>query len=325
MRQTFFLVIKIAISATLLYLALRKIDLGDLWSRLNSGQAGWLVLAVAVAILQIFLAAVRWRKVTAACDAPLTLAQAARFNMIGAFFNQVLPSSIGGDAMRLWLVKNTGAGWRNATYSVFIDRAIGLIALAVLVVASLPWSYRLINDPQGRIALTLVDSLALGAGAGFLLLSRIPLPFLKRWWLTHHPYNCSVIANRLLLNWRSSSTTMALSLSIHMLSPVIAFCVAQSIRAPITFDQILLLVPPVVLITLLPIAIAGWGVRETAMMIAFGYAQLPQSDGINISLLFGAVTFFVGLIGGLVWILSKEKAVGSPQAIDQTRRRTKSV
>lgn len=313
MRQTFFLVTKIAISATLLYIALRKVDLGDLWLRLNSGQAAWLVLAVAVALFQIFLAAVRWRKVTAACDAPLTLTQALRFNLIGAFFNQVLPSSIGGDAMRLWLVKKNGAGWRNATYSVFIDRAIGLIALAVFVVASLPWSYKLIADPQGRIALTLIDGLALCAGAGFLLLSRIPLPFLKRWWLTHHPYNCSVIANRLLLNWNSSSKIMALSLSIHLLSPVVAFCVAQSIQAPITFNQILLLVPPVVLITLLPIAIAGWGVRETAMMVAFGYAQLPQTDGINISLLFGAVTFFVGLIGGLVWIVSREKSSRDPR------------
>ena len=51
-----------------------------------------------------------------------------RFNLIGTFFNQTLPSSIGGDAVRLWLVARGGAGWRAATYSIFVDRAIGLIA-----------------------------------------------------------------------------------------------------------------------------------------------------------------------------------------------------
>ena len=68
-----------------------------------------------------------------------------RFNVIGTFFNQTLPSSIGGDAVRLWLVARAGAGWRAATYSIFVDRAIGLIALAIIIVASLPWSYHLIT------------------------------------------------------------------------------------------------------------------------------------------------------------------------------------
>ncbi len=44
------------------------------------------------------------------------------------------------------------------------------------------------------------------------------------------------------------------------------------------------------------------------MGLAFGYAGLPTSEGVNVSLLFGAVYFFVGTIGGLVWIFSPEKA-----------------
>ena len=81
--------------------------------------------------------------------------------MIGAFFNQTLPSTIGGDAMRLWLVRQTGAGWRSATYSVLVDRAIGLIALALIVVASLPWSYELIAHERGSLALLSVDIAAI--------------------------------------------------------------------------------------------------------------------------------------------------------------------
>ena len=68
------------------------------------------------------------------------------------------------------------------------------------------------------------------------------------------------------------------------------------------------LIPPVVLITMIPISIAGWGVREATMGLAFGYAGLMISEGVNVSLLFGAVYFLVGILGGLVWILSSEKA-----------------
>jgi glycosyltransferase 2 family protein len=111
-----------------------------------------------ITISQIFLGALRWREISSLCHAPLTDLQAFRYNMIGAFFNQTLPSSIGGDAVRLWLVNRTGAGWRSATYSILTDRAVGLIALALIVVASLPWSCGMIAYRNGRIALVLVDS-----------------------------------------------------------------------------------------------------------------------------------------------------------------------
>src|ERR1019366_6327782 len=111
--------------------------------------------------------------------------QAMRFNVIGTFFNQTLPSSIGGDAVRLWLVARGGAGWRAATYSIFVDRAIGLIALAIIIVASLPWSYSLIGDPHGRSALLFVDFAALAGGVGFLFFWRLHLPSLKGRWGRH--------------------------------------------------------------------------------------------------------------------------------------------
>ena len=103
--------------------------------------AGAVALAMLVTTVQIFVGALRWREVSRLCQAPLTDLQAFRYNMIGAFFNQTLPSSIGGDAVRLWLVNRTGAGWRAATYSILTDRAIGLIALALIIVGSLPWSF----------------------------------------------------------------------------------------------------------------------------------------------------------------------------------------
>ena len=308
MRRILLSTIKILISAALLYLALRKVNLSELGSRIDVASLGWIGMAIAVTFLQIFVGVLRWREISAECGAPLATKQAMRFNLIGTFFNQTLPSSIGGDAVRLWLVARSGAGWRAATYSIFVDRAIGLIALAVIIVASLPWSYSLIRDSHGRSALLFVDFAALAGGMGFLVLGRLPWPWLKRWWGTHHLYACSVIANRVIFSRERGPKVVVLSLLVHVLAVVIAWCVVQSIAAPVVFSQIFQLVPPVMLITMLPISIAGWGVREATMGLAFGYAGLAANEGVNISLLFGAVSFIVGAFGGLVWVFSAEKA-----------------
>jgi uncharacterized membrane protein YbhN (UPF0104 family) len=308
MRRILLSTIKILISAALLYLALRKVNLFDLVSRINVASLGWIGMAIAVTFLQIFVGVLRWRVIGAECGAPLATRQAMRFNLIGTFFNQTLPSSIGGDAVRLWLVARGGAGWRAATYSIFVDRAIGLIALAIVIVASLPWSYNLISDPHGRSALLFIDFAALAGGVGFLVLGRLPWPWLKRWWGTHHLHACSVIANRVIFSRKHGPAIAVLSVLVHVLAVVIAWCVVQSIAAPVVFSQIFQLVPPVMLITMLPISIAGWGVREATMGLAFGYAGLMTNEGVNVSLLFGAVSFVVGAFGGLVWIFSAEKA-----------------
>jgi uncharacterized membrane protein YbhN (UPF0104 family) len=317
MRRILFSTIKILISLALLYLALRKVDLTELASRVNNlASLGWIAVAIAVTFLQIFVGVLRWRRISAECGAPLGLRQAMRFNLIGTFFNQTLPSSIGGDAVRLWLVARGGAGWRAATYSIFVDRAIGLIALAIIIVASLPWSYNLIGDPNGRSALLFVDFAALAGGVGFLVLGALPWPWLKRWWGTHHLHACAVIANRVIFSRKHGPAIAVLSILVHVLAVVIAWCVVQSITAPVVFGQIFQLVPPVMLITMLPISIAGWGVREASMALAFGYAGLLPNEGVNISLLYGAVTFLVGAFGGLVWIFSAEKAAQGAAPIE---------
>ena len=176
MRRILLSAIKILISAALLYFSLRKVDLHDLAARFNLESLLWTGLAIAVMFVQIFIGVLRWREISAECGVPLEIRQAMRFNLIGTFFNQTLPSSIGGDAVRLWLVNRTGAGWRAATYSILTDRAIGLIALALIIVASLPWSYGMIANSKGRLALVFVDFAALSGGLGFLLLGHLRKP-----------------------------------------------------------------------------------------------------------------------------------------------------
>jgi uncharacterized membrane protein YbhN (UPF0104 family) len=316
MRRFLLSAAKILVSAALLYLALRKTDFAALAARIDATSLGWLAAAVVVAIIQILLGSVRWRTISGASEAPLDLGPASRYTIIGAFFNQTLPSAIGGDAMRLWLLASAGAGWRAATYSVFVDRAVGLIALAGLILLSLPWSLHLIGDSDGRLGLLILDVAALGAGGMFLILHRLPFDLLTRIWATRHLHACSEIASRVLFSGTTGFPIAVISLLIHLLAAVIAWCVAHAIAAPVDLSQLVQLVPPIMLITMIPISIAGWGVREASMGLAFGYAGLNPSDGVAVSLLFGAVYFVVGGIGGLIWIMSAEKAAKGDAPIE---------
>jgi uncharacterized membrane protein YbhN (UPF0104 family) len=321
MRGALLLAIKIVVSAALLYLSLRNTNFAALGERVGRNSlgwiAGWMLLAALITTAQVFLAGLRWREIAARCAAPLSTTQSFRYNLIGIFFNQTLPSSIGGDAMRLWLVKRTGAGWRAATYSVFVDRAIGLIALALVVIVSLPWSFQLIDNPRGRTVLVLIDLAALAAGAGFLVLGRLPWKWLKTWWPTHHAHACSRVANQVLFDRKVGAPVVLASILIHVMTAAVAWCGVRAISAPVDFGQVFLLIPPVVLITMLPISIAGWGLREATMMYAFGFAGLAPADGTMVSLLFGASSFLVGAVGGLVWIFSAEHASKVPDEVRQ--------
>jgi hypothetical protein len=149
---------------------------------------------------------------------------------------------------------------------------------------------------------------ALAGGLGFLLLGHLKWSWLKRWWPTRHVHACSVIANRALFGRQSGPKIALLSLFVHVLSVMIAWCAVRAISASADFEELFMLTPPILLITMVPISIAGWGLREATMMVAFGYAGLSQTEGTVVSILFGLVYFALGAIGGLVWIFSAEKS-----------------
>ena len=69
----------------------------------------------------------------------------------------------------------------------------------------------------------------------------------------------------------------------------------------VALKDCVLLVPPVILITVVPVSIAGWGVREGAMVVAFGFIQVPASAAFALSVLFGLTLAVSSLPGSLLW------------------------
>lgn len=318
MRQLFFVVLKVAISAGLLYLALSGVNFPAIQARLGQIDLMWVAAALVVTLVQVCVAALRWREISIACGIDLAVASAFRLNFIGWFFTQTLPSTVGGDGAKLWLLQRHGATWQASTYSVLVDRAVGLIALALIVVVSLPWSLPRIGDEHGRLALVALDFVALAGCAAFLVFGRMSWRWIQSIWLARHLHACARLTGDIMLHRRTGPNVMILSLLNHLLSVVITWCAALAIAASVSFAQLLLLIPPILLITTVPISIAGWGVREQSMQAAFVYAGLSAADGVTVSLLYGAASFVVGIAGGVLWLVSSEKAAkgSQPMAIE---------
>jgi len=242
-------------------------------------------------------------QIAAACGTNLVFRAALQFSFIATFFNQVLPSTIGGDSARIWFLARKGAGWAIATYSVLIDRIVGVFVLVLIVIACLPWTFELIHDPIARAVLLMIGCGAVAGTSIFLLIGTHFWQWLDRWPLARHLSTASRAAASLCGSRRACSV-FAYSVAIHLLTIAAAWCCIKAIAAPVGFAQVLILLPPVLLISTIPISIAGWGVRESSMIAAFAYAGLAESDGLTLSILFGATTFIVGLVGGIVWIVS---------------------
>lgn len=302
MRRALSLVAKATISILLLYLSLRSVDVGTLGARLSRFESGWGVLALLLLTVQVVLFSERWRRISLTCGAQLPFVLGLQISFIAVFFNQVLPSTVGGDGMRIWLLGRKGAGWARAGYSVLIDRIVGIFVLAIIVVACLPLTFSLIHDAIARAVLLVIG---FGVIAGTVAVVLVGLRFRQwfdRWMLTRHFSAASRIAAAMCRSHRNAVIIFACSVVIHLLTAVAAWCCAKAVDAPVSFAQILLLMPPVILIATLPVSIGGWGVRESSFMFAFAHAGLAKSDGLVISILFGAATFIVGMAGGLVWI-----------------------
>jgi hypothetical protein len=298
---------KAAISLALLSVALHFVNFAILRERFYRLDYAWVAAALIALACQVVLVSLRWELIAHTCGARLTLRQAVLYNFIGSFFSQVLPSTIGGDAARIWLLaRNTGA-WKSAIFSVLVDRIAGLVWLAVLVLVSLPWSLALIQNSTARAALIVIGAAGAAAPCGLFLLSQLGRTPLGQWKAMRHLTNIATIAWTVLGSLRTGAPVAALSVTVHLITVLVLWFCARAIGSPFTLVNSVLLIPPVILIAAVPISIGGWGVRESVMLAAFAYAGLPNGDGLLVSILFGICSFVIGAFGGIAWSLSANR------------------
>ena len=306
--------LKAAVTALLIYLSVRTVSLETLSARFASLHWGWILLMLGVLAGQIALQAARWQTIVHAAGAPFSITASQRISYIAAFFNQTLPSTIGGDTARIWLLaREQKAGWKVAAYSVFVDRTVGVFALALLVVVLLPWTFDLISDPLARTTILLIGGGGVTGGLVFAALSAGSGGCLTRFWLTNHFVTASGILRALPAQPRRAAFVAGVSIIIHIVTVFVAWAAARAIGSHLDFVAAMCLLPPVVLLATIPVGIAGWGLRESLMIAAFTLSGNDAGDALAISVIMGAMNFAVGLCGGLIWLLTRPAGAVLPE------------
>jgi hypothetical protein len=213
---------------------------------------------------------------------------------------------VGGDAVRAWLIRRAGLATRRAVTSVVVDRILGLAIVFLMTAFGLPWLIELIAHPGMRTALVVI---AIGGIAGLAVLSQLDR-------LARHLPTWGVVRaiEALAVDFRSVISSgriveiAAYSIAVQVMFALSAFAIATGLGLSVSAWQCLVLIPPVVLAMAIPISVAGWGVREGAMVVTFGFIGVDSHDALALSVLIGAATLLASLPGALVWL-----AAGRPQ------------
>ncbi|WP_457745611.1 lysylphosphatidylglycerol synthase transmembrane domain-containing protein [Sulfurimonas sp.] len=295
--------IKLIITIAIFYYLFQRIDFYELYRILFKSHGGWIALALFLQLSSTYLAAYRWFKISQLLVFKEKLSFYVQSYFKGTFFNQVLPSSIGGDAVRIIDLTRKGYEKKEAFYGVFVDRVVGLVGLLVLnLIASILFYGTFPKDFSNLIIL-----ITLGGILGFLGLFWLEkLTFLAK-------YKFLNLFHRLArrLNTLYSSKTLlvkhiAISVGVHFLSVLTMYGLSLSIEVGLSFQMLLIAVPPVFLLTIVPISLAGWGIREGAMVGIFMLIGADETKVLAMSILYGLLLIISALPGAYFWVKSKK-------------------
>jgi len=259
---------------------------------------------------------IRWMWIVRGVGIDLGPSDAIRLGFIGQILGMVSPGSVGGDLFKAIAVarqkKHSGAA---ALASVLVDRAVGLYGLVVLSTASLllmpdeKLTPLLAGIRSAGIVLCIIGAIGLGVamigGKTFDWIEKVVQRF---------PYVGSTL-KRLVGSLRVFERRPGLVLVVMMMSLIVHSALACSFymisaglyRNPPSFLEHVQVVPSGMVAGALPIAPAGLGVQELALVEMF--KQLPSVDetfsGLAVAAAYRLVTIFISLIGVIYYFTSQ--------------------
>ena len=304
------LALKIALSGTLIWYFLGKSDIGTAMEDLRRVDAATVSLVIVLFLAQMVLVAQRWglimRLVGIGDD--FSFPRIVQIMWTASFFNTTLVSSVGGDAFRLWTIVRGGNPLGKSINSIFLDRFSALMSLMVLIAIGLPYVRELLPDQAAFWGYAMLIAASLAGFAVLLHADRLPLR-IQHWRLVRGLASLAVDTRKLSLHMDNLLPVAGLAFFIHFLTILIVYSLAAGMEIEISFLDCLFLVPPVILAMTLPISIAGWGVREGAMIVTLGLVGVPQESALVLSILFGLGTMITALPGGIIWLFTRNRTV----------------
>lgn len=299
---------KVVVTATLLGWLFLHLDYANTQDLFQKSYPGDILLVFTFTLLGTGMGALRWQILLGGLQIRVPFKEICAITFISNFFTHLLPTRIGGEAVRLYYVNKLSKRPAEVIFSILIDRYIGVVALM-----SMPLTVIVIHRPTSR--LHEIVGLVYVAVSAFLLLT-MALGLMLNRCLTplgsekseDTPWHALLHSPRSFLHLYAGQTglllqTLGISVASHLLNIAIYYHLATSLgERNCGVLDFFYFVPMTVLSTMLPISLGGHGVREWTFVHLFTELGMPRQTALSISLLALLVKIGTSSIGGVLYL-----------------------
>jgi uncharacterized membrane protein YbhN (UPF0104 family) len=302
-------ILKVGVSVGLLVWLFGQVDAARLWSAVGSASWSWLGLAALLYFAMLVVSSWRWNILLRAQGVAVRLRTLVGSFLVATFFNNFLPSNIGGDVVRIRDTSGPAKSRTLAATIVLVDRGLGLLALVLVAALGATAS-----QPALRGGGPPVQPWILWTGlffAGGVSIQALRAPALVTWlatplrWL-HAEWVDQRLAKLTAALTRFATAPGALASSavgaVMVQALLVAFyaAVAQGLHIPVSPWHLAVMVPVSFIVQMVPISVNGFGVREAAFVAFFALAGLPAEAAMLLSFMGTAVIMAWSLAGACV-------------------------
>ena len=337
MRSKIIWLIKLSATAAIIAAIVWKLDLSTISRTLLSASPAAVATAFLLVFLQAALAAKRLAVVVSLFGRLMSFGNAWRVTLESMFFSQTFVSFLGGDAQRIWRLRSCGFSLNDAASAIAFDRVVGIMVNHGVFLLVLPYLLIAIASNSLRIGLLVI------AGGGLIVIMlALCMGFmhgqieawLPDWFranrLVRLLSNISTVCRHLFIFDARVASVLAISFIMSIINCLIFFLVLWGWSIPLVPALgCALLVTAVLEVAMLPISVAGWGVREGAVIFAFASFGVSADIAFGTSITFALIVLAIGLLGGLLWLFDHRQidamTANAIDAVAETRNQRRSV
>lgn len=299
-------IMRVGLSGALLWYLFSKIDLGQIWEVLRGARLEFLVYAVIVFFLVNLILLLRWFIFIKALEVTSPARDIVRYYFAGLFGNLFLPSTIGGDILKIYgLCRNSSQKMR-VVASVLLDRLSGFAAIVVVSVMAFILGYRFLQE--GVIVAPIIGMAVLAGGFACVLFNEklfsfccgifAKLPKIQKALMGLH-YDIVLMKGKR----REGFSAIAVSCFSQVVYAVCWYLIARALSQDVGLVYFFIFVPLTCVAASFP-SLGGLGVREIGTVYLFGKIGMNSEIAVSISLVNFIFMVLIGLLGGLIYVLT---------------------
>jgi uncharacterized membrane protein YbhN (UPF0104 family) len=300
--------LKAIISAGLLAVLFARVDVTRLWGYARGASPAWLAGALLLYLLMVLASAWRWGLLLRAQHVNLPFTRLTSSFLVATFFNNFLPSNIGGDVVRISDTATAAGSKTLATTVVLIDRGIGLLALALMAASGATMMHRMAVGPVGPGLLWAGFGLGAIVATPALLIPQSMTKLLQPLRVFHQEWVDARIAKLTDALTRFKETPAALAgcfagaIVVQGVLVLFYLAIARSMNIPIGFAELAVIVPVSFIVQMLPVSMNGFGVREATFGFYFSRLGLPLESALLVSFIGAALILIFSMSGGVLYL-----------------------